>query len=86
MPTKVRTFAQQKAGLTRAIKKAKATNDGIHLERECFRTVAEWESEEWAQAHRVRRGAWPDDWARWQRALDDFYGPFADCNLDRYRP
>lgn len=21
-------------------------------------------------------GAWPDDWHRWQRALDDVYGPF----------
>lgn len=62
----MRTFAQQKAALTRATKK-----DPEAVEQECARTVAEWESAEWAAAHRVRQGAWPDDWARWQRALDD---------------
>ena len=62
----MRSYAQQKAGLTRAIKK------GHHAVMiECQRTVDEWNSEEWARAHHVRRGAWPDDWARWQRALDD---------------
>lgn len=70
---KVRTFAQQKAGLTRAVK----SGDGRKVEAECRRTVSEWESQEWADRYRVRRGAWPDDWARWQRALDDavFCGP-----------
>lgn len=63
----VRTFAQQKAGLTRAVN----TGDADKVRAECKRTVSEWESQEWADAHRVRRGAWPDDWARWQRALDD---------------
>ncbi len=62
----VRTFAQQKAGLTRATK-----NGYTAVIAECRRTVAEWESPEWATAHHVRQGAWPDDWARWQRALDD---------------
>lgn len=85
----MRTYAQQKAGLTRAVKKAKRilaeTDTGeivlndLQAEArkivraECARTVAEWESEEWATAHRVRRGAWPDDWTRWQGALNDVY-------------
>lgn len=88
----MRTYAQQKAGLTRAVKKAKnlladkaaneraaVRSDSLQFEaqavvrRECERTVAEWESQEWASAHHVRQGAWPDDWARWQRALDDIY-------------
>ena len=62
----VRTFAQQKAGLTRALKKG---HDAVIAE--CQRTVGEWGSQAWADVHRVRRGAWPDDWSRWQRALDD---------------
>ena len=83
---KVRTFAQQKAGLTRAVNEANRTGDGLPLERECYRTVAEWESAEWAAAHGVRQGAWPDDWARWQRALGDFYGWRWGGSLDDYRP
>lgn len=62
----VRTFAQQKAGLTRAVKRGHEA-----VLAECKRTVAEWESAEWATRYGVRQGAWPDDWARWQRALDD---------------
>lgn len=65
---KVRTYAQQKAGLTRAAKRGYNA-----VLAECTRTVQEWNSQEWADAHRVRRGAWPDDWARWQRALDDAF-------------
>lgn len=69
----VRTFGQQKAGLTRASKVGDARSQERYdaVLAECKRTVAEWGSPEWAAAHRVRQGAWPDDWARWQRALDD---------------
>ncbi len=65
----VRTFSAQKAGLTRAVKKAKAnpTEAGYQeLVRECQRTKEEWDSREGQFGP-----GWPDDWARWQRALDD---------------
>ena len=77
----VRKFSQQKAGLTRATKVGEPRSEARQaaVSAECRRTVNEWNSDEWAEAHRVRRGAWPDDWARWQRALDDcfpvFHGP-----------
>jgi hypothetical protein len=74
---KVRTYAQQKAGLTRAQKKG---YEAVLLE--CRRTVTEWESQAWADAHRVRRGAWPDDWSRWQRALDDASPQIVGPQLD----
>jgi hypothetical protein len=45
-----------KAALTRAIKK-----DYPAVLAACKAAVVEWEA--W--------GAWPDDWSRWQRALDD---------------
>lgn len=72
----MRTYGQQKAGLTRAVKRVAKSSDKTtwgyrHVLAECRRTVQEWESQEWADTHRVRRGAWPDDWSRWQRALDD---------------
>lgn len=72
-----RIFPKQKAALTRAIKRVEAARtstrdvvfmDNVDLDaaREalaalCKKTVAEWDE----------CGAWPDDWARWQRALDD---------------
>jgi hypothetical protein len=65
----VRTFGQQKAALSRA--ERTMGDRAAKVLAECKRTVAEWNSQEWADAHHVRRGAWPDDWARWQRALDD---------------
>lgn len=73
MANTVRTYAQQKAGLTRATKKGepRSTERYDAVLAECRKTIAEWESAEWAAAHRVRQGAWPDDWARWQRALGD---------------
>ena len=62
----VRTLAQQKSALTRAKKKGTAA-----VLAECKRTQAEWDSQEWADTHRVCRGDWPDDWTRWQRAWND---------------
>lgn len=49
-----------KAALTRAIK----SGDPDKVWMACDKAVRAWE--EW--------GAWPDDWSRWQRALDDACG------------
>jgi hypothetical protein len=50
----------QKAALTRAVK----TKDPVRVAAVCKAAVAEWNE----------IGAWPDDWSRWQRALDDVLG------------
>lgn len=52
-----RVFPRQKAALTRAVN----TKDPERIAKACKDAVAEWNE----------IGAWPDDWARWQRALDD---------------
>ena len=49
-------YAQQKAALTRAIKSDKP----MAVLEACRKAVREWGND-----------AWPDDWSRWQRALDD---------------
>lgn len=51
----VRTYGQQKAALTRALK----SGDPGKVVRECKRVKIEWGN------------AWPDDWSRWERALWD---------------
>jgi hypothetical protein len=48
---------RQKAALTRAIKSGDAQKVFIV----CRAAVADWDA----------IGFWPDDWSRWQRALDD---------------
>lgn len=48
---------KQKSALTRAIN----SGDPDKVEAACRKAVAEWNT--WPY--------WPDDWARWQRALDD---------------
>lgn len=63
--TTVRTFAQQKGALTRAVK----TSDYSTVRAECLRAVAEWESREGQFSY-----GWPDDWSRWDRALSDVGG------------
>ena len=57
-----RTYSAQKAGLTRAIN----SKDIGKIKAECRRAIAEWDSHE-----APFRYGWPDDWSRWQRALDD---------------
>lgn len=52
-----RVGPQQKAALTRAIK----TKDPEKIAAVCKAAIVEWNE----------IGAWPDDWSRWQRALDD---------------
>lgn len=53
-----RTYAQQKAALTRALNKPEDVRAAAVL-KEAQRAVREWGQ------------AWPDDWSRWQRALSD---------------
>jgi hypothetical protein len=52
-----RVFPKQKAALTRA-----KNSGNVYLVREaCRKAVAEWDE----------IGAWPDDWALWERTLND---------------
>lgn len=53
-----RLYPSQKAALTRALKSG--SRDKVVAA--CRKAVAQWNA---------NGGAWPDDWARWQRALDD---------------
>ena len=53
-------FPKQKAALTRAVN----SGDAGKVVLTCKKTVGEWNE----------IGAWPDDWSRWQRALDDVLG------------
>ena len=52
-----REHPKQKAALTRAIK----TRDAEKIAAVCKAAVAAWNE----------CGSWPDDWHRWQAALDD---------------
>jgi len=56
-------FPKQKAALTRAIN----SGDRDKVVLACAKTVKEWNAAPF-------NGAWPDDWSRWQRALDDAFG------------
>jgi hypothetical protein len=53
-------FKRQKAALTRAVN----SGDRDRVVETVTQTVREWRDAPW-------HGAWPDDWSRWQRALDD---------------
>jgi hypothetical protein len=63
-----RRFPRQKAALTRAVKIADREARQTAVLKCAKDAVAEWNA----------IGAWPDDWARWQRALDDAY-PFCQA-------
>ena len=52
----------QKAALTRAIK----AGDRDRMIETCAKAVGEWDE----------IGAWPDDWWRWQSALNDVFPVF----------
>ena len=54
-------FTKQKARLTRATN----SGDPLNVLKAVEDTVSEWSGK-----------AWPDDWARWARALDDAYYKF----------
>ena len=53
-------FTKQKAALTRAV------NSG---DPDKVKATVKKARDEWDRA--PFNGAWPDDWSRWQRALDD---------------
>lgn len=63
-----RRFPVQKAALTRAAN----SGDRDRVVRACREAVAEWNE----------IGAWPDDWSRWQRALDDAFPVFQGPTLE----
>lgn len=52
-----RRFPIQKAALTRAVN----SGDAEKIAAACKAAVVEWDE----------IGAWPDDWSRWQRAMND---------------
>jgi hypothetical protein len=56
-------FARQKSALTRAIR----SKDPERVLLACRDVVRAWSEPPFD-------GAWPDDWARWQRALDTAFG------------
>lgn len=58
-----RVFPKQKAALTRAVN----SGDPNKVVLACKKAVDEWRKPPF-------NGAWPDDWSRWQRALDDALG------------
>lgn len=53
-----RLYPLQKAALTRALKSG--SRDKVVAA--CRKAVRQWNA---------NGGGWPDDWSRWQRALDD---------------
>lgn len=55
-----REWPKQKAALTRAVK----TGSAEKVAKVCIAAVKVWDEV----------GAWPDDWSRFQRALDDVLG------------
>lgn len=59
-----RSYAAQKAGLTRALR----SKDPAKIEAEVMRAVVEWNA----------TGIWPDDWHRWNIALQDATGRSID--------
>lgn len=58
-----RVFRQQKAALTRAVNSGSVDRIVAAVRK----AVSEWSEPPF-------HGAWPDDWSRWQRALDDALG------------
>lgn len=66
-----KVFRAQKAALTRAIK----SGDRDKVLVACRKAVRQW------NADFPFAGMWPDDWSRWQRALDDVFPVFQAPDL-----
>jgi hypothetical protein len=62
-----REHPKQKAALTRAVK----SGDKAKVLAACTAAVKAWDA----------IGAWPDDWHRWQIALDDARGLYNSIDL-----
>ena len=58
-------FRQQKAALTRALNTADPEKRAEKVVAACLKAMGEWDN--W-------KYGWPDDWARWERALSDVFG------------
>ncbi len=69
---------RQRAALTRAEKVGEPRSEERRkaVVLACAKTVREWEESGWH---------WPDDWSRWQRALDDAFPVFHGPNLEDLR-
>lgn len=59
-----RTYAAQKGALTRALRTPDPAKRAAAVVAECRRVVIEWATLPYG---------WPDDWARWNRALSDVF-------------
>lgn len=62
------SYASQKAALTRAIN----SKDKEKVKAACKAAVTAWN----------KQGYWPDDWSRWQRALNDVHPAFEAPQLE----
>lgn len=71
-PAANREFKKQKTALTRAVN----SGDRDKIILACKKAVGEWD-----QPGR----AWPDDWSRWQNALDDAFPVFQAPRLEDLR-
>jgi hypothetical protein len=63
-----KNYPKQKAALTRAVN----SKDPTKIKAAVTKAVREWNQ---------YGGVWPDDWSRWQRALDDaqrYHQPLED--------
>lgn len=70
-PAANKLFRKQKAALTRAINSGE--RDKVLVA--CAKAVAEW------NADYPCAGMWPDNWSRWQNALDEVFPVFQAPDL-----
>jgi hypothetical protein len=68
-------YPKQKARLTRALNITDQAQRRATVLAVCRAAVQEWDE----------IGAWPDEWSRWQRALDDQFPVFAGPSLEDLR-
>lgn len=71
-----RLFVKHKGALTRALHKQDATERRAAVLKTCTQFVRDFAAID---------APWPDDWARWQRALDDQYPVFNGPRLENLR-
>lgn len=67
-----RRYPRQKSRLTRALNTPDQALRKARVLDACREAVREWDE----------IGAWPDEWSRWQRAVDDQYPVFGGPRLE----
>ncbi|AMS02743.1 hypothetical protein BJD55_gp023 [Gordonia phage Yvonnetastic] len=67
-------YSQQKANLTRATRVSDPVKRFSAVVSATRKAIQQWES-----AAEPFTGAWPDDWSRWNRALDDAWWACRDA-------